>query len=235
MLQKWKMTAALVIGVSILNPVSSEQALAQATYNAQGQKLAGKTFVEKAIGKCVVAVLLGAGLGAAIKGKDGALVGAGLGGLVCALMMKAASDKDKERVRDAQLAALNSNTQQQDTWSTDQGATVQLAVMPEGDGKLLMTSTGSIECRRDDQCRIGDSWYPKDQILSRQAAADAPKLVKASFESSRELVCRKSRVVYDVDGQVVSDGTDIACLNGDTWVTSDAFKKQKINSGHVVI
>ena len=122
---------------------------------------------------------LGAGLGAAIKGKDGALVGAGLGGLVCALMMKAARDKDKERVRNAQLAALNSNTQQQDTWSTDQGATVQLAVMPEGDGKLLMTSTGSIECRRDDQCRIGDSWYPKDQILSRQAAADAPKLVKA--------------------------------------------------------
>lgn len=235
MLQKWKLTAALVIGVCVLEPIASQQAMAQATYNAQGQKLSGKTFVEKSIGKCVVAVLLGAGLGAAVKGKDGALVGAGLGGLVCALMLKAASDKDKARIRDAQLAALGSNQLQQETWSTDQGATAQLAVMPAGDGTVMMTNSGSIECRRDNQCRIGDSWYPKDQILSRQAAVDAPKLVKASFESSQELVCRKSRAVYGVDGQTVSDGTDVACLVGDTWVTSDAFKKQKINSGHVVI
>jgi hypothetical protein len=34
---------------------------------------------------------------------------------------------------------------------------------------------------------------------------------------------------------MVSDGNDIACLDGDTWVTSDAFKKQKIKEGHVVI
>lgn len=235
MLKKWKLTATLVIGVSVFDPIASRQVMAQATYNSQGQKLSGKTFVEKSIGKCIVAVLLGAGLGAAIKGKDGALVGAGVGGLVCALILKAASDKDKARVRDAQLAALNSNRLQEDTWSTDEGATAQLAVVPAGEGTVLMTSNGSIECRRDNQCRIGDSWYPRDQILSRQAAADAPKLVKASFESSHELVCRRSRAVYDVDGQVVSDSSDVACLNGDTWVLSDGFKKQKINSGHVVI
>lgn len=233
--QKRKLTAALAIGIFVLNPILSQQVMAQATYNAQGQKLSGKTFVEKSIGKCVVAVLLGAGLGAAVKGKDGALIGAGLGGLVCALMLKAASDKDKARVRDAQLAALGSNHSQQETWSTDQGATAQLAVMPMGDGTVMMTNSGSLECRRDNQCRIGDSWYPRDQILSREPAAEAPKLVKASFESSRELVCRKSRAVYGVDGQTVSDGTDIACLVGDTWVMSDALKKQKINSKHVVI
>jgi hypothetical protein len=233
MLQKWKMTAALVIGVSVLNPVATEQALAQATYNAQGQKLAGMTFVEKTIAKCVAAVVMGGVIGGFIKGEEGVPIGVGVGGLVCVLMMKAASDKDKARVRDAQLAALNSNSQQQDTWVTDKGATAQLKVMPAGDGRVLMTSAGSLECRRDNQCRIGDSWYPKDQILSRQAAADAPKKVKASFESSRELVCRKSRVVYDVNGQVVSDKPDVACLNGDTWVTSDAFKKHKINSAHV--
>jgi len=232
---KWKLTALLVIGAMGLNPIASQHALAQATYNAQGQRLAGKTFVEKAIGKCILAMVLGGGLGAAIKGKDGALVGLAAGGLICALIMKGASDKDKARIRDAQLTALGTNNLQQASWSTDQGATAQLAVLPAGDGTVVMTNNGSIECRRDNLCRIGDSWYPKDQVLSRQAAADAPKLVKASFESSRELVCRRSRIVYGVDGQVVSDGTDIACLDGDTWMTSDAFKKQKINSGHVAI
>jgi hypothetical protein len=235
MLHKWKLTVALVIGATALNPIASELALAQAIYNGQGQRLAGKTYVEKAIGKCILAMIIGGGLGAAIKGKDGALVGLAAGGLVCALIMKGAGDKDKARIRDAQLAALSTNKLQESSWSTDQGANAQLAVVPMGDGAVLMTDKGSLECRRDDQCRVGDSWYPKDQILSRQASADAPKVVKASFESSRELVCRRSRVVYGVDRQVVSDGTDIACLDGDTWVTSDAFKKQKINSGHVVI
>ncbi|WP_353230264.1 hypothetical protein [Novosphingobium sp.] len=235
MLQKWKLAGALVISATLLNPIASQHALAQATYNAQGQKLSGKTHVEKAIGKCLIAMLIGGGLGAAIKGRDGALVGLAAGGVVCALIMKGASDKDKARIRDAQLAALNTNKLQESSWSTDQGASAQLAVMPAGDGSVLMTDKGSLECRRDNQCRVGDSWYPKEQILSRQAAADAPKVVKASFESSRELVCRRSRVVYGVDRQVVSDGTDIACLDGDTWVTSDAFKKQKINSDHVVI
>lgn len=235
MLRKWKLTVALVIGATALNPIASQQALAQATYNAQGQRLAGKTFVEKAIGKCLAAMFIGGALGAVIKGKDGALVGLAAGGLVCALIMKGASDKDKARIREAQLAGLGTNELQEASWSTDQGANVQLAVVPAGEGSVLMTDKGTLECRRDNQCRVGDNWYPKDQILSRQAAADAPKLVKASFESSRELVCRRSRVVYGVDGQVVSDGTDVACLDGDTWVTSDAFKKQKINSEHVVI
>jgi hypothetical protein len=233
--QKWKWTAALLLGVMIVQPIVAQRAEAQATYNAQGQRLSGKTYVEKSIGKCIVALLIGGGLGAAIKGKDGALVGLAAGGLVCALIMKAAGDKDKARMRDAQLAALNSNARQDASWETDGGAHAQLAVVPAGSGTVLMTSAGSLECRRDNQCRVGDNWYPKDQILSRQAAADAPNVVKASFASSRELVCRRSRIAYGVDGQVVSDGTDIACLDGDTWVTSDAFKKDKINADHVVI
>jgi hypothetical protein len=230
-----RFTAALIIGMTVMQPLLSERALAQATYNAEGRRLSGRTFVEKSIGTCLAAVLVGALAGGLIKGKRGALVGAAAGGVVCAVLLKAASDKDKARVREAQLAALNSNQIQKASWSTDQGATAQLAVMPAGQGSVVMTDTGSIECRRDNQCRVGDSWFPKDQILSHQVAADAPKLIKASFTSSRELVCRRSRVVYDVDGQMVSDGNDIACLDGDTWVTSDAFKKQKIKEGHVVI
>ena len=235
MVYKWRLSAALVISATALNPITTECALAQATYNAQGQRLAGKTYVEKTIGKCILAMVIGGGLGAAIGGKRGALVGLAAGGVVCALIMKGASAKDTARIRDAQLAALRTNQRQDASWSTDQGASAQLEVVPAGDGTVLMTDKGSLECRRDNQCRVGDNWYPKDQILSRQAAADAPKVVKASFESSRELVCRRSRVVYNVSGQIVSDGTDIACLDGDTWVTSDAFKKQKINSDHVVI
>ncbi|TKV41565.1 hypothetical protein A0U87_20625 [Sphingobium sp. MP9-4] len=226
-------TAVLAACLTVSQPVLGQAS--DATYNARGQRLSGKTAVEKTIGKCVLALVIGGGLGAALKGKNGAAIGLAAGGLVCALMMKTASDKDKARVRAAELEAFNSNAMQRASWTTDDGTPAELAVMPSGQGSVLMTSAGSLECRRDNQCRIGDSWFPKDQILSKQAQANAPKIVKASFESAEELVCRRNRVTLGVQGQVVSDGSDTACLVGDTWVTGDALKKSKIKESNILI
>lgn len=230
-----KLSAALAATVLLFQPIAAERAQAQANYDTQGNKLSGKTHVEKAIGGCVASVLIGGIIGGIAEGEKGALIGAAAGGVVCALILRGASKKDKARIRDAQLRALSSNRDYSDSWTTDEGAAVNVAATPLASGSVLMTNAGSLECRRDDQCRIGDSWYPKAEILARNAAPDAPKVVKASFESSSELLCRKTRLVYGVDGQIASAGDDVSCLVGDTWVTSSEFKKQKIKDGHIII
>jgi len=226
----WNAMAGLALVLATAQPAAALQ-----TGRASGSRIDGKTQVDRAIGQCLAAVLLGALGGTVIKKGKGTLIGAAAGGLVCAVLIKVASNKDKTRIRQAQLVAFNESRIQNANWVTDEGAKAELSVTPIAQGAVVMTSAGSIECRRDNQCRIGDSWFPKDQILAKNADPNAPKLVKASFESAQELVCRRNRTILGVDRQPVSDGSDTACLVGDTWVTGSAFKKNKIKESDVLI
>jgi hypothetical protein len=73
-----------------------------------------KTSVEKAMDDCVVSVtsgaILGAILGAAVGGDvgDGALLGGAAGVGVCGFLINRASEEDKARMAEIELAALNS-------------------------------------------------------------------------------------------------------------------------------
>jgi cytochrome c551/c552 len=215
-------------------------ALAPASAQAQpgyGRSISGKTHVERAVGKCVASLLIGSLVGAAVGAaagntKRGALIGAGAGAVVCALLIGAARNRDRE-LRAAQLEALNSGTLQTVGWSTQEGQSARAIVQPAAPGSVLVSQAGSLQCRQDDMCRVGDSWYPKADILAGRADPKAPRLVKASFTDARELVCRRSHMSLSVDDNVATGGDDVACLVGDTWVMSDQLKKHKIKEGHI--
>lgn len=225
----------LVAALSLtVTPITAQAA-------SYGSTLSGKTHVERAIGKCAGSLLLGALLGAGIGAaagntKKGVLIGLGTGAVVCALLISAASSKDKQALREAQLDAYNTGQVRNISWATEQGQFAQATIEPSKPGVVLVSQSGSLECRRqDDFCKVGDSWFPRASILAGQAAPDAPKLVKAAFTNAEELVCRRAHVSLTIDQNSATDGDDVACLVGDTWVTGDQLKKRKINESHVRI
>lgn len=206
----------------------------------QGLALRGKTNVDRAVGKCVGAVFLGALLGAglgAIGGNagDGALIGAGVGVGVCAIIMKVASDRDKREIRNAQLAAFNSAQSINASWTTQEGLNAQATVVPTGSGSVMVAKNGSLQCRSDNQCLVGDNWYSRDAILAGSIDPGAPKLAKASITGAQQLVCRRAATSIAVAGQQAQNSSDVACLIGDSWITGDELKKKKIREADIII
>lgn len=229
----FKHLIAFIVALSLTTPAFSQDA------QYGGRALQGKTHVERAIGKCVGSLLIGGLLGAGIgavagDAKRGALLGLGTGAVVCAVLIAAASSKDKAAMRAAQLEALNSGNVQTVSWQTEQGELARTVVAPGAPGSVLLTNAGSLQCRQDDTCQVGDSWYPRAEILAGRAAPNASKLIKASFTNAQQLVCRRSHVTMTVNQSDATDGNDVSCLIGDTWVTGDELKKHKINEAHVV-
>lgn len=203
-------------------------------------KIKGKTNVERAIGKCFASVLGGALLGALIgkaagdSGK-GALVGAAAGGVACAIMLKVAKDKDKEQIRQAQLLALNNNQFTRTQWTTEEGEVAVASVMPTGSGSVVVADKGSIFCRTDDVCKVGDNWYPKENILNGTIDPNAPRAVRVAVQGAQSLRCRRTSTSVKVGDQSLPDGSDVACLLGDVWVTGDELKKNKIRETDIAL
>lgn len=220
--------------------VIAAQAAPPAGY--QGRALVGKTNVDRAIGKCagalVLGALLGAGIGAAAgdAGK-GAAIGAGVGAVACVVLLKIASDRDKRQIRAAQLEALNAAPgaprAQTAVWTSEKGAEVRTDVTASAPGSVLLSQAGSLQCRADDQCKVGDSWYPKATILAGQVDANAARPVRAAFTDARELVCRRTVTKVQIDDASPSSSQDVSCLVGDRWVTGDQLKKLKIDESHI--
>lgn len=229
-----KRTLHATVAVSLLL-VAAPPVVALQAGASSGARISGSTHVDRAIGKCVAALVVGGGLGAILGKKKGAVIGLGVAAGVCALIIRAASKKDKALIREAQLVALNNASIQRANWVTEDGAAASLTVMPTGQGSVVTTDSGSIKCRADNYCNIGDTWYPKDQILAKQVDPNAPKLIRASFQSAQEVLCRRNRTVMSVNNQPATDGSDLSCLVGDTWVTGDSMKQRKIKESDVVI
>jgi len=152
-----------------------------------GSRLEGKTAVDRAIGKCVGAVIGGAILGA-IAGRvvsrngtgKGALLGAGVGGVACAVMVSMAGKKDKARIRALQLEALNTGRSQSDSWQTDKGETAvatatvapirQISAPTSGEALRCTTVQMSVSTSakggqfQDIACLVGDTWLTGDKL-----------------------------------------------------------------------
>jgi hypothetical protein len=83
--------------------------------------------LNRSIGGCVASVLVGAALGAALgaathnKAGTGAAIGAGGGAVVCAVLMAVNNAQDKERIRQNQLAALESGRSRTDNYMGSDG------------------------------------------------------------------------------------------------------------------
>ena len=229
-------SAALALAMSSVAGAQSYGAL----QTSSGTGIKGKTHVESAIGKCIGSVLGGALLGGLI-GKaagdagKGALIGAGAGTIVCAILLKVASNKDKQEIRNAQLAALNSNEVIKTSWTTQDNEVASAAVIPTGTGSVVVANKGSIKCRSDDICMVGDGWYPKASILNGTVDPNAPRAVQVAIQGARSVKCRRTSTSVRVADQALPDGSDVACLVGDVWVTGDELQKRKIRESDIVI
>jgi hypothetical protein len=159
-----------------------------------------KTEVDQAVGKCVLAVLLGGVAGAAtgrvIGGKrktdDGAIIGAVAGGAACAVMIKNA--KRKDRIIAAQIATASWKSKSYTTSIPDDDGTIQTFTGTKGDIQNLdaaklqpvkykiegasmaspVLETGGHECRAIDSNLSGSGrqTYLPTQYVCRTAAGD---------------------------------------------------------------
>ena len=171
---------ACLAAALVLQPVAAAaQPIDPGSYG--GARIEGKTEVEKAIGGCAAAVIIGALAGAAIAGSnEGALIGAGAGGLLCAAMMSVASKRDKAQLRALQLQALNTGQEQTSNWQTPDNKAVSAIVHASDVVEVTTPKTAEVlRCRRvsttlrveeaasdtsDVVCLQGDSWMTIDKL-----------------------------------------------------------------------
>lgn len=95
---------------------------------------------EQKIAGCIATVAAGALLGAVIGNNtgsgdagSGAAWGAAAGGAACAVWLAFENEKDKRRLAEAQLAAINSNMTYTDTWTGDDGRARSVTVVPSSE------------------------------------------------------------------------------------------------------
>lgn len=96
--------------------------------------VASRTAMDRAIGQCVAGVVVGAGLGAVIGGITGGNNAAGRGALIggavgvgrCAVLVHVAAAEDRERVRQAERAAVLAASSRTTTISTKSGKTASV-------------------------------------------------------------------------------------------------------------
>lgn len=144
----------------------------------------GSGSVEAAIGRCIASTLVGAGIGALIGAAAGggqrtgvgAAVGAGVGGLACAVLT-ALDAQDKERIRNAQIAAAATNRPQYLAYQGSDGRQREITVRPTApvtepapvanricratDTSATIAGTGSTELPQQLVCRTGNGdWLP---------------------------------------------------------------------------
>lgn len=172
-----KVIGAVVISSMMVASVPAGWAASKPKY--------AKTEADKAIGKCVAAVIGGALIGAFAAGKKnrgtGALVGAAAGGAVCAVLM--ANAKQKDRILAAQRETARRNALYSESFADDNGNPVlyrgQVSKTAEIDGAQLIPvkysalgggsaispqlGTGGRECR-----------FVESAVGSAQGAAGIP-------------------------------------------------------------
>lgn len=102
------------------------------TTSNTGSEASTRTAFDRAIGKCAAAFLVGslggAALGALIGGgrkgiATGAIAGTAVAAGQCAILISVAAEEDKKKIRDAELAALQANSNNSRKFETKSGKT----------------------------------------------------------------------------------------------------------------
>ncbi|KQP51455.1 hypothetical protein ASG40_17080 [Methylobacterium sp. Leaf399] len=143
---------------------------------------ASRPLLDDAIGRCVASTLIGAGIGALVgaatgggrRAGVGAAVGAGVGGLACAVLT-ALDAQDKERIRNAQIAAAATNTPQYLAYQGADGRQRQITVRPQAAPAVAAEAAGNRICRAADTSAsidgTGTTALPQ-QLVCRTASGD---------------------------------------------------------------
>lgn len=96
-----------------------------------------ETALDRSIHQCIGSVIIGTALGALIGAAShrvgqGAAIGAGAGGVACAVFMAMNNAQDKQRIRQSELAAASSGRNQSVSYAGSDGQqrTVSTSVQP---------------------------------------------------------------------------------------------------------
>jgi F0F1-type ATP synthase assembly protein I len=239
-----RVISASVISISltaaIISPVTAADtqavAFAPNTWSqGVGTSISGKTNVERAMGKCVGSVLGGALLGALVGAaagntKSGLIIGTAVGAGVCAVLMKAASNKDKMALRNVQLQAANSGMISNASWTSEQGNLRNAIVTPSAVVPLVVGQNGSYRCRTDNTCLVDDKWVSYETLTKTGTGTALTKVAYTPVVYK----CLQVETKYSVEGVDAKAGGDKFCLVNDTWVTGDKLKKLNIREDDIV-
>lgn len=140
--------------------------------------------IDEAVSRCIASTLVGAGIGALLgaatgggrRAGVGAAIGAGVGGLACTVLT-ALDAQDKQRIRNAQIAAAATNQPQYLAYQGADGARRAITVRPQPapaaiagapnricratDTQASINGTGSADLPQQLVCRTpGGDWLP---------------------------------------------------------------------------
>ncbi|MEM1364322.1 MAG: glycine zipper family protein [Pseudomonadota bacterium] len=213
------------------------------TTSSTGARIATTTAMDRAVANCVAGVAVGAIGGALISGalggapERGAIIGAAAGLGRCAILIELAAAEDKQQVRDAQLAALNSNKVTTSTIVTKSGrrATVRTKVQ---DAPLPPPRKVKIKsAKKTTSQRTSTPPSQDERSVTQIASTDAPSLnreqetapasiqtadarpvtpssVQATAFAAEEqdyTLCRFTELIVDMDGGSADVGRQKWC------------------------
>ena len=151
------------------------------------------TTEQKILG-CVGVVGLGAAIGAALAGdgskNKGAARGAGVGAAACAVWLAFENEKDKKRIAETRIKALDSGVRQSASYVGDDGKARSVSVTPGETQSVATTSGEVVVCRsmrtelslenqndglEEEWCRMSDgSYQPRYKVASTNSPESNP-------------------------------------------------------------
>lgn len=183
-----------------------------ATLNGENQ-----TAVQRAMGQCAVtiggAAIIGAVIGNNVGDGDagaGALAGAAVGAGVCGFLLYRASEEDKQRIRDLELAALNNQ---------QVGTTTETFMSTNGEDEITVVTSVA---------EVPDDELPEIKFASYTPEVDAPVLETAGADSADTAPaeieveytnCRYIKQDMSMAGQTLKGDQQLTCrTTGGDWV-----------------
>src|SRR5258708_135420 len=163
-----------------------------------------QSALDRSINQCVAAVAIGALLGGLADKKNrgqGAAIGAGVGGLACGVLVAINNERDKQRVRDAQRAALNAGTERTENFVGEDGQT-----------RVVQTSVRDVPTP-------ATFVVPAAPIAATFAANPNPVPIMAAVSSDTFVgPCRNAQSQITVQGQTAQLPGELYCRTpGGDW------------------
>lgn len=152
-----------------------------------------KSELDKAVGKCVLTVLGGTILGGLVAGKKnraaGALGGAAVGGIFCALIVNDA--KKKDRIYEAQLAAARSaNGRFTLAAAGDDGQAETYTAIANSPRTVMTERLMPVRVKMSDGIVHESPVLPGPDAICRDSEVSAKLADGSSFAAPSQLMCR---------------------------------------------
>lgn len=179
-----------------------------------GSGVSGGWQVDSIVSKCVLAIgggaLLGAIVGAAAGGNRrigaGAAIGAGAGGVLCAVMASLDA-QDRERVRLAQLDAATTGSVRSSTYVGADGRKRTIVVTPSAAPRRPATKRSAP--------RPAEKSKAKADVAQQTQKPETPANEAEIAANSGEQICRSVPATVTIEGGGTGQISQVVCRNQD--------------------